>query len=180
MIRSTTVLALMDDRKLVLVGDGQVTMGDTVLKQSARKVRRLYNDKVLVGFAGATADAFSLFERFEKKLKDYSGNLMRASVELAKDWRTDKVLHRLEATLIVGDTETLLLITGNGDVVEPEGGIAAIGSGGPYAVGAARALREHTTMDLTDIARSAMQIAADLCIYTNNKFTIEELSREER
>jgi len=162
-----------------MTGDGQVTFGATVLKSTARKVRLLHNGGVLAGFAGSTADAFSLFERFEAKLKDYSGNLMRAAVELAKEWRTDRVLRRLEAMLLVADARDLLLITGNGDVVEPEEGIAAIGSGGPYAVAAARALARHTELPAGEIAEAAMEIAASLCIYTNDSFTTEQLATEE-
>ena len=164
---------------MVLVGDGQVTLGDTVLKGTARKVRRLYGDRVLAGFAGSTAAAFALFERFEKKLKDYSGNLMRAAVELAKDWRTDKVLRQLQAMLLVADNENLLLISGTGDIVEPEEGIAAIGSGGPYAVAAARALARHTKLDAQELAKASMEVAAQLCIYTNDQFTVETLAQTE-
>jgi len=165
--------------KVAMTGDGQVTFGDTVLKSTARKVRLLHDGRVLAGFAGSTADAFSLFERFEAKLKDYSGNLMRAAVELAKEWRTDRALRRLEAMLLVANAKDLLLITGNGDVVEPEEGIAAIGSGGPYAVAAARALARHTELAAGEITVAAMDIAANLCIYTNDSFITEELAREE-
>ena len=178
-MKSTTVLAVRRGGKVVLVGDGQVTLGDTVLKGTARKVRRLYGDRVLAGFAGSTADAFALFERFEKKLKDYSGNLMRAAVELAKDWRTDKVLRQLQAMLLVADNENLLLISGTGDIVEPEEGIAAIGSGGPYAVAAARALSRHTKLGAEKLAVAAMEVAAQLCIYTNDQFTVESLAQTE-
>lgn len=178
-VRSTTVLGVRRNGQVVLVGDGQVTLGDTVLKGSARKVRRIYEGQVLTGFAGSTADAFALFERFEKKLKDYSGNLMRAAVELAKDWRTDKVLRQLQAMLLVADKENLLLISGTGDIVEPEEGIAAIGSGGPYAVAAARALARHTDMGAEALARAAMEVAAQLCIYTNGEFTVETLAQTE-
>ncbi len=178
-VRSTTVLGVRRKGQVVLVGDGQVTLGDTVLKGSARKVRRIYDGQVLTGFAGSTADAFALFERFEKKLKDYSGNLMRAAVELAKDWRTDKALRQLQAMLLVADKENLLLISGTGDIVEPEEGIAAIGSGGPYAVAAARALARHTEMDTEALARAAMEVAAQLCIYTNGEFTVETLAQTE-
>jgi ATP-dependent HslUV protease subunit HslV len=178
-VKSTTVLAIRRDGEVVMVGDGQVTLGDTVLKASARKVRRLFNDRVVAGFAGSTADAFALFERFEKKLKDYSGNLMRAAVELGKEWRTDKVLRQLQAMLLVADREKLLLISGTGDIVEPEEGIAAIGSGGPYALAAARALVRHTELDAEAVGRAAMEIAAQLCIYTNDTFTIERLGGEE-
>jgi ATP-dependent HslUV protease subunit HslV len=175
---STTVLAVKDASQVVLVADGQVTLGDAVLKHTARKVRRLYHDRVLAGFAGSTADAFALFERFEAKLKDHSGNLMRAAVELAKDWRTDKILRRLEAMLLVADAESLLLITGNGDIIEPEEGVAAIGSGGNFALAAARALKRHTQLPAIDIARNAMAVAAGMCIYTNDRFVEETLDRE--
>jgi ATP-dependent HslUV protease subunit HslV len=178
-VKSTTVLAVRRNGETVLVGDGQVTFGDTVLKGTARKVRRLYNDRVIAGFAGSTADAFALFERFEKKLKDYSGNLMRAAVELGKDWRTDKVLRQLQAMLLVADAERLLLISGTGDIVEPEEGIAAIGSGGPYAVAAARALARHTELNARELALAAMAVAAQLCIYTNDQFTVESLTHAE-
>ena len=161
---------------MVVAGDGQVTMGDTVLKHKARKVRRLYNDKVIVGFSGATADAFTLFERFEAKLEQYNGNLRRAAVELAKDWRTDKMLRRLEALLAAVDCEDALVISGTGDVIEPDDGVLAIGSGGPYALAAARALLNHTSLDARQIAEVAMKITAELCIYTNAEFIFEELS----
>lgn len=178
-MKSTTVLAVRLGGKTVLVADGQVTFGDTVLKGTAKKVRRLYNDRVLAGFAGSTADAFALFERFEKKLKDFSGNLMRAAVELGKDWRTDKVLRQLQAMLLVADADGLLLISGTGDIVAPEEGIAAIGSGGPYAIAAARALARHTELDAEAMATAAMEVAAQLCIYTNDQFTIETISHTE-
>ena len=155
--------------------DGQVTVGATVMKHNAKKVRKMYNDKILAGFAGATADAFTLFEKFEAKLDQYHGNLTRAAVELAKDWRTDKVLRRLEALMIVADNERAFILSGNGDVIEPENGISAIGSGGPYALAAARALVDHTTLDTRAIVEEAMKIAAQICIYTNNVITIEEL-----
>jgi ATP-dependent HslUV protease subunit HslV len=174
-MHSTTVLAVRGQGTVVMAADGQVTQGNTLLKHTARKVRNLHDGKVLAGFAGSTADAFSLFERFERKLKDHSGNLLRSAVELAKDWRTDKVLRQLEAMLLVADASTLLLITGSGDVVEPENGVAAIGSGGPYAIAAARALMEHTDLGPEQVARAAMQIAASLCIYTNDQLTIETL-----
>jgi len=177
-LHGTTVLAVKDDRQVVLIADGQVTFGDAVLKHTARKVRRLYHDKVIAGFAGSTADAFALFERFEGKLKDHSGNLMRAAVELAKDWRTDRILRRLEAMLLVADTDCLLLITGNGDIIEPEEGVAAIGSGGNFALAAARALRRHTKLPAAEVARSAMAVAAGMCIYTNDHFVEESLDRE--
>jgi ATP-dependent HslUV protease subunit HslV len=156
-------------------GDGQVTLGNIVVKQSARKVRRLYHDRILSGFAGATADAFTLFERFEAKLEKHQGNLMRSAVELAKDWRTDRILRRLEAMLAVADRETSLIITGNGDVLEPEYGLIAIGSGGPYAQAAARALLDNTELAPTDIVKKALTIAGDLCIYTNQSHTIEAI-----
>ncbi len=172
---ATTILAVRRNGKTAIGGDGQVTVGSTVMKQNAKKVRKLYNDKVLAGFAGATADAFTLFEKFEAKLEQYHGNLTRAAVELAKDWRTDKVLRRLEALMIVADPERSFILSGNGDVIEPENGLAAIGSGGPYALAAARALSEHTTLDARAIVEEAMKIAADICIYTNREISIEEL-----
>jgi ATP-dependent HslUV protease subunit HslV len=156
-------------------GDGQVTLGNIVVKQSARKVRRLYHDRILAGFAGATADAFTLFERFEAKLEKHQGNLLRSAVELAKDWRTDRILRRLEAMLAVADRETSLIITGNGDVLEPEFGLIAIGSGGPYAQAAARALLDNTELGPADIVKKALTIAGDLCIYTNQTHTIETI-----
>ncbi len=177
-ILSTTVLALRKEGKVVMAADGQVTMGNTVVKSGARKVRRLYQNKVLAGFAGATADAFTLFERFEKKLEAYSGNLTRAAVELAKDWRTDKYLRKLEAMILAADAETILLITGTGDVIEPDDGMAAIGSGGSYALAAARALKRHTQMSAKDIALAAMKIAAELCVFTNENITLETKERE--
>jgi ATP-dependent HslUV protease, peptidase subunit HslV len=175
LIRSTTVLCVRRDGKVVMAGDGQVTLGEGVIKHSARKIRRLYQDKILAGFAGSTADAFSLFARFESKLEQYHGNLGRAAVELAKDWRTDKMLRSLEALLLVADKEQTFLISGQGDVIEPDSGIAAIGSGGPYATAAATALMEHTQMSPRAIAEEAMKIAGKICIYTNDKVTIEEL-----
>jgi ATP-dependent HslUV protease subunit HslV len=176
-IRSTTVLALRRDGQVVMAGDGQVTMGATVVKAGARKVRRLYHDKVLAGFAGATADAFTLFERLEAKLETHAGNLPRACVELAKDWRTDKLLRRLEALLLAADTEHLLLITGSGDVIEPEESVAAIGSGGPYALAAARALMAHSSLTPEELAREALKIAADICIYTNEQIVVDILGK---
>ena len=161
-----------------MVGDGQVTLGNTVMKANARKVRRLYKDQVIAGFAGATADAFTLFERFEGKLERHSGHLVRAAVEMAKDWRTDRALRRLEALLAIADRENSLLITGNGDVIEPEGGLIAIGSGGPFAQAAALALLQHTELDAETIARNALGIAAGICIYTNNNLTVEKLESE--
>lgn len=176
MFHGTTILCVRRDNKVAMASDGQVTMGNTVLKHNAKKIRKMYNDKVLGGFAGATADAFTLFERFEGKLETYKGNITRAAVELAKDWRTDKILRRLEALLIVADAEHTLILSGTGDVIEPESGIAAIGSGGPYAQAAARALLESTEMNATDIVGKAMEIAADICIYTNKNITLEELN----
>ena len=174
-IHGTTVLCVRRDNKVVIAGDGQVTMGDTVIKQSAKKVRRLFNDKVLAGFAGSTADALSLFSRFETKLQEHHGNLARSAVELAKDWRTDRSLRHLEALLIVADGKQTLLISGNGDVIEPDDGITAIGSGGPYALSAARALMEHTKLGAREIAEKALDLASQICIYTNAHFTVEEL-----
>ena len=173
--RGTTVLSVRRNDRVVIGGDGQVTMGSTVMKTNARKVRRLYKDQVIAGFAGGTADAFTLFERFEAKLEKHQVNLTRAAVELAKDWRTDRALRRLEALLAVADKTASLMISGNGDVIEPEGGLIAIGSGGPYAQAAARALLEHTELDARAVAEKALAIAADICIYTNSNITIEEL-----
>jgi ATP-dependent HslUV protease, peptidase subunit HslV len=175
LIRSTTVLCVRRDGKVVMAGDGQVTLGDNVIKHTARKIRRLYQDKILAGFAGSTADAFSLFARFESKLEQYHGNLGRAAVELAKDWRTDKMLRQLEALLLVADQNQTFLISGQGDVIEPDSGIAAIGSGGSFATSAATALMEHTQLSARQIAEEAMKIAGKICIYTNDKVTIEEL-----
>ncbi len=173
--RGTTILSVRRGDRVVVGGDGQVSMGDTVMKGNARKVRRLHNDKVLAGFAGGTADAFTLFERFEGKLEKHQGNLVRSAVELAKDWRTDRMLRRLEALLTVADTESSLIISGNGDVIEPESGIMAIGSGGSYAKAAARALVESTELDARTIVERSLAIAADICVYTNHSLTIEEL-----
>ncbi|MCL5669681.1 MAG: ATP-dependent protease subunit HslV [Acidobacteria bacterium] len=175
LIRSTTILCVRRNGSLVMGGDGQVTMGENVIKHKAKKIRRMYNDKVLAGFAGSTADAFSLFSRFEQKLEEYHGNLSRAAVELAKDWRTDRALRHLEALLLVADKKSTYLLSGTGDVIEPDDGIVAIGSGGPYAVSAARALAKHTKMSARDIVDEAMQIAGQICIYTNENTTIEEL-----
>ncbi len=175
LIRSTTVLCVRRDGKVVMAGDGQVTLGEGVIKHTARKIRRLYQDKILAGFAGSTADAFSLFARFESKLEQYHGNLGRAAVELAKDWRTDKMLRQLEALLLVADEGQTFLISGQGDVIEPDSGIAAIGSGGPYATAAATALYDQTSLTARQIAEEAMKIAAKICIYTNDRVTIEEL-----
>lgn len=170
----TTIVSVRRGDKVVIGGDGQVSLGNTVMKGNARKVRRLYHDKVLAGFAGGTADAFTLFERFESKLEQHQGNLMRAAVELAKDWRTDRALRRLEALLAVADKETSLIITGNGDVVQPENDLIAIGSGGPFAQSAARALLENTDLTARDIVQKALTIAGDICVYTNGNQTIEE------
>jgi ATP-dependent HslUV protease subunit HslV len=174
-VRSTTVLCVRKDGKVVMAGDGQVTLGEGVIKHNARKIRRLYQDKILAGFAGSTADAFSLFSRFEAKLDQYHGNLGRAAVELAKDWRTDKALRHLEALLLVSDQNQTFLLSGAGDVIEPDTGIAAIGSGGPFAQAAAQALAEHTQLPARQIAEEAMKIAGRMCIYTNQSVTIEEL-----
>ncbi len=171
----TTIMSVRRDGKVALGGDGQVTLGNVVVKASARKVRRLYQDRILAGFAGGTADAFTLFERFEAKLDKHQGNLLRSAVELAKDWRTDRMLRRLEAMLAVADREASLIITGMGDVIEPELGLVAIGSGGPYAQAAARALLENTKLDAESIVRKSLSIAADLCIYTNQNQVVEVL-----
>ena len=173
--QGTTVISVRRNGQVVIGGDGQVTMGNTVMKANARKVRRLYKDQVIAGFAGGTADAFTLFERFEVKLDKHQGNLTRAAVELAKDWSMDRALRRLEALLAVADKTASLIISGNGDVIEPEGGLIAIGSGGPYAQAAARALLDHTELDARAIAEKALGIAAEICIYTNSNITIEEL-----
>jgi ATP-dependent HslUV protease subunit HslV len=177
-IRSTTILAVRRDRQVVLAADGQVTMGDRVVKHGAKKLRRMYNERVVAGFAGATADAFTLFERFEAKLKDYSGNVTRAAVELTKDWRTDRMLRRLEALLLVADREKTFVLSGSGDVIEPDIGVVAIGSGAPYAQSAAQALLEHTKLDARAIAEASMRIAAEQCIYTNSSFVFEALNAE--
>jgi ATP-dependent HslUV protease subunit HslV len=174
-MHATTILSVRRNGKTAIAGDGQVTVGDTVMKHNARKVRKMYNEKVLAGFAGATADAFTLFEKFEAKLEQYHGNLTRAAVELAKDWRTDRVLRRLEALMIVADSERSFILSGTGDVIEPEDGIAAIGSGGPYALAAARALAAHTALSSRQMVEAALQIAGDICIYTNKEITVEEL-----
>ncbi len=174
-IYGTTVIAVKKDGKIVMGGDGQVTFGNTVLKSNARKIRKIYENKVIAGFAGATADAFTLVERFEEKLNKHSGNLLRAAVELAKDWRTDKYLRRLEAMLIVADKKHILIISGNGDVLEPEDDIAAIGSGGPYALAAAKALKENTDLSAEEIVKKALNIASKICIYTNENIILETL-----
>jgi ATP-dependent HslUV protease, peptidase subunit HslV len=174
-IRSTTVLLVRRFERVALAGDGQVTMGDTVMKSKARKVRRLYNDKILAGFAGATADAFSLLTRFEGKLEQYHGNLERASIELSKDWRTDKMLRHLEALLVVADEKSSFLLSGNGDVIAPDDGVLAIGSGGAYALAAARALLSHTELSAREIAVEGLRVASDICIYTNPNIIVEEI-----
>ncbi|MEE2791851.1 MAG: ATP-dependent protease subunit HslV [Acidobacteriota bacterium] len=173
--RSTTILAVRHRDQAVIGGDGQVTFGDTVVKQNARKIRRLYDDRILAGFAGSAADSFALFSRFESKLEEYRGNLERSAVELAKDWRTDRVLRRLEAMLVVLDAESMFLLSGNGDLIVPDEGIIAIGSGGAYALAAAKALARHADFDAKEIVQHAMEIAASICIYTNASVTIEEL-----
>jgi ATP-dependent HslUV protease subunit HslV len=174
-IRSTTVICVRRDNKVVMAGDGQVTLGSEVLKSSARKLRRLYNDKILAGFAGSTADAFALFSRFESKLEQFNGNLSRSVVELAKEWRTDRVLRHLEALLLVSDTKSTYLVSGNGDVIEPDEGIVAIGSGGPFATAAATALLRNTKLSAKRIVEESMKIAGEICIYTNDQVTYEEL-----
>jgi ATP-dependent HslUV protease subunit HslV len=178
--RGTTILSVRRGNQVVIGGDGQVTLGNTVMKGNARKVRRLYKDKVIAGFAGGTADAFTLFERFESKLELHQGHLVRAAVELAKDWRTDRMLRRLEAVLAVADAKVSLIITGNGDVIEPEESLIAIGSGGPFAQAAARALMENTELSAKEIVQKALTIAGDICIYTNNHLTIEELNDDSK
>ena len=175
-LRGTTILAVRKDGKVAMAGDGQVTLGQSiVMKHKARKVRRLYKEKILAGFAGSTADAFTLFERFEKKLEEHQGNLLRSAVEMAKDWRTDKYLRRLEAMLLVADSGTTLLLSGTGDVIEPDDGVAAIGSGGAYATAAARALIRHADLDAEQIVRESMAIAGEICVFTNNNLTVEVL-----
>jgi ATP-dependent HslUV protease subunit HslV len=174
-MEATTILCVRHKGKVAIAGDGQVTLDTTVMKHTARKVRKLYQERCLAGFAGATADAFTLFERFEKKLEQYNGNITRASVELAKDWRTDRALRQLQALLIVADIDHTLILSGTGDVIEPDDGIAAIGSGGAYAKAAAKALIKYTDLPAMDIVRESMLIAAEICIYTNDKIVIEEL-----
>lgn len=174
-IRSTTILAIRHRGEVVVAGDGQVSLGATVIKHQARKVRRLYHDQVITGFAGATADAFTLYDRLEQKLEQYNGNLMRSAVELAKDWRTDKMLRRLEAMLIAVDAKHSLLLSGTGDVIEADDGILAIGSGGPYAQAAARALIDHSALDAAAIARTALEIAGSICVYTNTNIVVEKI-----
>src|SRR5580692_8691792 len=178
LVRSTTVLCVRRDGHVVMAGDGQVTLGEGVIKHTAKKIRRLYQDKVLAGFAGSTADAFSLFARFEVKLEQYAGNLGRAAVELAKDWRTDKMLRQLEALLIVADPKQTFLLSGTGDVIDPDEGIATIGSGGSYALASARALMENTDLSAREIAVKSLKIAGQICIYTNDQMTIEEMKSE--
>lgn len=173
---ATTIVAVRQKGKTAIAGDGQVTFGQSaIMKSTARKVRRLYHGKVVAGFAGSVADAFTLFEKFEAKLEEFNGNLMRASVELAKEWRTDRVLRKLEALLLVADNETLLMISGGGEVIEPDGDVAAIGSGGFYALAAARALVKHTEMEAAEIAKEALTLAADICVFTNHNIKVEEL-----
>ncbi|MCX8069991.1 MAG: ATP-dependent protease subunit HslV [Thermodesulfovibrionales bacterium] len=178
MFHGTTILCVKRYNKLAMGGDGQVTLGNTIIKQNAKKTRKMYNNKVLAGFAGATADAFTLFEKFEAKLETYRGNIKRSAVELAKDWRTDKILRRLEALLIVADINHTFLISGNGDVLEPEGGIASIGSGGGYAQAAAKALYDNTELSAEEIVKKSMEIAGEICIYTNQNIVIETLQEE--
>src|SRR6202047_5269021 len=174
-MHGTTVLCVRKDNKAVLVADGQVTMGDHIMKHTARKTRRLFNDKVIAGFAGSTADAISLFERFEGKLQEHSGNLQKSAVELAKEWRKDRALRHLEALLIVADNKATFILSGNGDVIEPDDGIVSIGSGGSYALAAARALTKHSKLNAKDLAMEAMRITSEICIYTNANFTVEEI-----
>ncbi|HSB36589.1 MAG TPA: ATP-dependent protease subunit HslV [Thermoanaerobaculia bacterium] len=174
--RGTTIVAVSRDGRVAMAGDGQVTLGATVLKHTARKIRRLHEDRVLAGFAGATADAFTLFERFEGKLGEFRGNMRRAAVELAKEWRTDRVLRRLDALMIVTDGRDLMLLSGGGDVVEPDDGVIGVGSGGPFALAAARAMLRHTALPAAEIAREALMIAAGICIYTNENATVEEIA----
>jgi ATP-dependent HslUV protease subunit HslV len=174
-IRSTTILAVRHKGHVAVAGDGQVSLGNTVMKHNAKKVRRLYHGKVITGFAGATADAFTLFDKLEQKLEQYNGNLMRASVELAKEWRTDKMLRKLEAMLVAVDDESSLLLTGTGDVIEPDNNVLAIGSGGPYAQAAALALVEHSELDAEEICKASMKIAADICVFTNHSTVIEKI-----
>ena len=175
MFHSTTILAIRHRDKAVIAGDGQVTLGDTIVKQGAKKIRRLYNNQILAGFAGSAADSFALFARFESKLEQYRGNLERSAVELAKDWRTDRALRRLEAMLIVVDKSSMFLLSGTGDLIEPDEGVLGIGSGGPYALAAAKALARHTALEAREIAERAMAVASSICIYTNNTLSIEEL-----
>lgn len=176
MFHATTIVGVKSASGIAVAGDGQVTLGEhTIMKHTARKVRRLYQDSVLAGFAGAAADAFALFEKFEDRLEEHRGNLLRAAVELAKDWRTDRVLRQLQALLVVADKQTLLIVSGTGEIIEPDDGIAAVGSGGPYALAAARALSRHTAMSAAEIARASLQVASEICVYTNDHITVEEL-----
>ena len=175
-IRSTTILGVRDDKKVVLGGDGQVSLGDTVMKQSANKIRRMYDDRILAGCAGAAADGLTLFTLFESQLDEYRGNLVRAVVEFTKDWRSDRYLRQLEALLVVMDTQYSFVVSGNGDIIEPDDGITAIGSGGPYALAAARGLITHSELDARQIVEASLSIAASICVYTNDQLTIEELS----
>jgi ATP-dependent HslUV protease subunit HslV len=175
MFKGTTIIAIKKGDHVAMAGDGQVSFGNTIMKHTAKKVRKLYNDKVLAGFAGSTADAFTLFDRFAEKLEQFNGNITRASIELAKDWRNDKVLRRLEALMIVADKIKLFTLSGTGDIIEPDDGIASIGSGGPYALAAARALLKYSTLDPANIVKESLEITANICIYTNNNITIEEL-----
>lgn len=174
-IRGTTIICVRKEGRVAMAGDGQVTLNNTVMKHTARKIRRMYDQRILAGFAGSTADAFTLFEKFESKVQEYRGNLTKAAVALAKDWRTDQILRKLEALLIVADSETTLVLSGAGDVIEPDDGIAAIGSGGPYALAAARALVGHSSLEALEIAEQALKIAADICIYTNDRIVSESL-----
>jgi len=174
-MHSTTIICVRKNGKVAIAGDGQVTLGDTVIKHGAKKIRRLYNDKIISGFAGSSADSFALFSRFESKLEQFHGNLSRAAVELAKDWRTDRSLRHLEAVMVVADEKNSFLIAGNGDLIEPDDGLIAIGSGGPYALAAARALLKFTNLSAREIAEEAMQIAGKICIYTNDSVSVEEL-----
>ena len=176
MFKGTTILCVRRGAEVAMAGDGQVSIGNTVMKHTARKLRRMYDDQVIAGFAGSTADAFTLFEKFDAKLQEYRGNLQRAAVELAKDWRTDRILRHLEALLIVANSETTLVLSGVGDVIEPEHGIAAIGSGGAFAQAAARALIEHTDLPMAEVADQALKIAAEICVYTNDKIIVETLT----
>ncbi len=180
MFHSTTIIAVKKNGRVAMAGDGQVTFGqNTILKHKAKKIRRLYNNRVLAGFAGSVADAFALFEKFEAKLESYNGNIQRAAVELAKDWRTDRVLRRLEALLIIVDLDHLFIVSGGGEVIEPDDGIAAIGSGGPYALASARALLKHTRLTASEIVREAMEIASDICVYTNKEIMVMDLIPED-
>jgi ATP-dependent HslUV protease, peptidase subunit HslV len=175
MFKGTTILCVRKNNSVAIAGDGQVTLGNTVMKHTAKKIRRMSEDRIIAGFAGSTADAFTLFEKFDAKLKEFQGNLLRSAIALAKDWRTDRILRRLEALLIVADQDTTLVLSGAGDIIEPDDGIAAIGSGGPYALAAARAFNESADLDASEIAEKSLKIAADICIYTNHEITVETL-----